>query len=210
VAYFSTVTTGLPLDRRQQLWTPGLDRTTLGAQPCMPRSTPNGYWAESVSAEDEDRVGVPQWIDLWSDVAGARRSRRRSAADRPVPPPIGCEAGASSPPSPADTEISLAASAVRRIRSPCKIDACPAFHQCLILARELGLSGNHVYPTASPAACFAGAGRLIAHVVHHIQIVSEGLPLPTSRMHANPIGIYIYRSCADRSRRDPNCGAPSF
>ena len=24
--------------------------------------------AESLSAEDEDRVGVPQWIDLWSDV----------------------------------------------------------------------------------------------------------------------------------------------
>jgi hypothetical protein len=128
---------------------------------------------------------------------GVRRSRRRSAAGRPVPPPIGSEAGTSSPLSPADTEISLAASAVRRIRSPCKIDGCPAFHQCLNLAPELGFSGNHVYPTASPAACFAGAGRLIAHVVHHIHIVSEGLPLLTSRMHANPASN-IYCSCADR------------
>jgi len=68
---------------------------------------------------------------------------------------------------------------VRRIRSPCKIDGCPAFHQCLILAQELGLGGNHVYPTASPAACFAGAGRLIAPVVHHIQIVSD----PTGNIH---------------------------
>ena len=45
-----------------------------------------------------------------------------------------------------------------------------------------------MYPTASPAACFAGAGRLIAPVVHHIQIVSEGFPLPSTRMHANPTG----------------------
>jgi len=92
---------------------------------------------------------------------------------------------------------------VRRIRSACTIDGCPAFHQCLILAQESDLGGNHVYPTASPAAFFAGAGRLIAHVVHHIQIVSEGLPLPTGRMHANPTRQYIYRSCANRSRRDP-------
>jgi hypothetical protein len=81
---------------------------------------------------------------------------------------------------------------VRRIRSACSIDGCPAFHQCLILAQESGLGGNHVYPTASPAARFAGAGRLITHVVHHIQIVSEGFPLPTSRLHANPTGnIYM-------------------
>jgi hypothetical protein len=61
-----------------------------------------------------------------------------------------------------------------------------------------------MYPKASPAACFAGAGRLIAHVVRHIQIVSDGLPLPTSRMHANPTGN-VYRTCADRSRRDQSC-----
>uniref|UniRef100_UPI003F969D00 hypothetical protein n=1 Tax=Mycobacterium sp. TaxID=1785 RepID=UPI003F969D00 len=71
------------------------------------------------------------------------------------------------------------------------------------------LGGNHVYPTASPAACFAGAGRLIAHVVHHIQIVSEGFPLPTSRMHANPTGnIYILQLRGSLSMR-PNCGVPS-
>jgi hypothetical protein len=61
------------------------------------------------------------------------------------------------------------------------------------LGPGIGLTGNHVYP----AACFASAGRLIAHVVHHIRIVSEGLPLLTSRMHANPASN-IYCSCADR------------
>ena len=61
---------------------------------------------------------------------------------------------------------------------------------------------------ASPAACFAGAGRLIAPVVHHIQIVSEGFPLPTSRMHANPTGnihIPVARIALDATQ---SCGHP--
>ena len=46
-------------------------------------------------------------------------------------------------------------------------------------------------PHGEPRCLFAGAGRLIAHVVLHIQIVSEGFPLPTGRMHANPTRQYI-------------------
>lgn len=42
----------------------------------------------AISAEDEDRVGVPQWIDLWSDVdrEPADHGGDQQQADRYLPP----------------------------------------------------------------------------------------------------------------------------
>ena len=180
----------------------GFDRTYLGCPALHAEIEAERVPAESVSAEDEDRVGVPQWIDLWSDVERepADHGGDQQQADRYHHPSDAKSARGQRHGQPIPRN--LAASAVRRIRSACTIDGCPTFHQCLILGQESGLGGNHVYPTASPAACFAGAGRLIAHVFHHIQIVSAGLPFGPAGCTLIP-PANVYRRCTDRFRRDP-------
>jgi hypothetical protein len=153
--------------------------------------------AESLSAEDEDRVGVPQRIDLWSDVdrEPADHGGDQQQADRYHHPSDARPAPAHRHRQPIPRYLSQrlpCAAFARRARSM----AVPRFISASSWRRNRALAGTTCTPTASPAAFFAAAGRLIANVVHQVQIVPEGLPLPTGRMHANPTRQYIYIAVA--------------